>query len=99
MDTCEIHMTGLVEGPILIRYGLIRSSEAFQRASRALFPNANSTARGGCIVSPSSPRETRGKFCPKCREAEVEWLRKPSPLAGLNVPGKDRLVATLDNAR
>jgi len=99
MDKCEVHMTELVEGPIPVRYGLIRWSEAFQRASRALFPNANSTVPGGCIMGPSSPKEARGTFCARCREAEREWIRRPSPLAGLDVPGKEKLVATLDSAR
>ena len=31
MDKCEVHMTELVEGPIPVRYGLIRWSEAFLR--------------------------------------------------------------------
>ena len=99
MDKCEVHMTELVEGPIPVRYGLIRWSEAFQRASRALFPNANSTVPGGCIMGPSSPKEARGTFCTRCREAEREWIRRPSPLAGLDVPGKEKLVATLNSAR
>jgi hypothetical protein len=68
-------------------------------ARRALFPNANSFVRGGCVVEPFSPKEARGTFCMRCREAENEWMRRPSPLAGLDVPGKDKLLATLDHAR
>jgi hypothetical protein len=99
MAECKVHKIALTEALIPISYGLHRPPERWKQARRALFPNANSSIPGGCVVHSSRPKMTRGAFCPKCREVEEEWLRRPSPLAGIDVGGKDDLLADLEKAR
>jgi len=98
MPKCDVHNIELSEGTISITYGLHRSSELHKRAQKALFPNANSFISCGCIQYSTSPIETSGVYCARCRDAEEEWNRRPNPLAGINVEEKEDVLAALDNA-
>lgn len=73
---CPIHETDLLEGTASIAYGLIMLPEGYFEARDRLFPLANATFMGGCIVSDDSPREETVKYCPDCRHAEELWIRE-----------------------
>lgn len=68
---CEIHAQPLREGMVPIRYGRPKYNLKEVEARREMFPHANSTYRGGCVVRDA--KRARVTYCPECRKAEVEW--------------------------
>jgi TonB family protein len=70
---CKVHGVPLKKDRLEIEYGLMGYKVGYLEAQRKSFPNANSSALGGCIVE-----ETKFAivaYCPKCRKAEARWSR------------------------
>ena len=71
--TCEIHHIGLMKDTVDMGYGLVPPNPEFEKAEERLFPYSNRYLLGGCVVQAENAAEVL--YCPKCREAELEWLR------------------------
>jgi hypothetical protein len=72
--TCPLHDHPLAEDAVPIAYGLIRSDPDELRARQDLYPFANVSVAGGCVISPGSPKQALVRYCPDCREARTAWL-------------------------
>lgn len=68
---CKVHNIPLQNGVVPIEYGLTRFTEEDLEAESNLFPHANSTYLGGCVVRDA--KRARVSFCPECRKAEAVW--------------------------
>ncbi|MGB7624023.1 MAG: hypothetical protein WBN92_16880 [Terriglobia bacterium] len=74
MMTCEVHKIQLKKARVRVVYGLpLEAVDPKARKARTQFPNANSYAGGGCIVSREAPRTEEVLYCPECRIAEKKW--------------------------
>ena len=74
LKKCPLHGVALKTENVRITYGLPSFVPGYFQAQKRLFPDANSTVLGGCVVSKDSPVMETVKFCPKCRAAEKRWL-------------------------
>jgi TonB family protein len=72
--TCKVHRETMSEDTVPIVYGLTDSESAAFKARERLFPNANLSVSGGCVVE--SPRFAKVLYCPKCRSAAVDWQKR-----------------------
>ena len=54
-----------------IEYGLMAYKVGYLDAQRKSFPNAHTSALGGCIVE--EMKFAIVAYCPKCRKAEARW--------------------------
>jgi hypothetical protein len=70
---CEIHDYILLRANVPIHYGLISIDDEFIEAREKLFPNANTSVMGGCVLEDESEMELL--ICEKCREAETKWRK------------------------
>jgi TonB family protein len=71
---CQVHHVPLRRGvvPLLYYFSAIYPY-GYYEASRKLFPNANSSARGGEGDYDDAPEHAVVLYCPKCRIAERAW--------------------------
>jgi hypothetical protein len=69
---CEVHDRALMEGVVPIRYGLCFPDAGDHQVRMTRFPYANPSVARGCVIGASS--EARVLYCPKCREAERQWV-------------------------
>lgn len=74
MEKCELHKTELEDGFASISYGLIHFPDKDFETKSKLFPNANTSVHGGCVIEEKSRTEV--KFCPLCRKAEEDWDKR-----------------------
>jgi len=74
---CEVHHLPLREAVVAISYGEPVLGRRYAQAKAKLFPHANTEHLGGC--EPLRPQKARVLYCPKCREAFKEWLRRTPP--------------------
>jgi TonB family protein len=72
--TCKVHRETMREDTVPIIYGLITSDGAASRARDRLFPDANLSVSGGCLVE--SARFAKVLYCAKCRSAAADWKRR-----------------------
>lgn len=70
---CPLHECPLDKGSVPIHFGLMRRSTEYLQAKDKLFPLANSHRLGACILVPGR-HSVLVTFCPRCREAEKEWV-------------------------
>jgi TonB family protein len=84
---CKVHRTKLLRDKVGISYGLIGFQKGYWKAEQKLFPEANSTVYGGCLVEAItcenkeiqlSPQYAEVLYCPVCRKAQAEWSRQHS---------------------
>lgn len=75
-EKCAVHKVDLKPGEARILYGLVRMTRDQQEARTRLFPNAQTVALGGCVITKDSPKVRSVMFCPRCRNAEREWKRR-----------------------
>ena len=71
--SCDVHRLPLKIASVPILYGLPDFDPVVMQAEESLFPHARRSYEAGCLVGPSSPKQTRMRFCPKCRDAEEQW--------------------------
>ena len=71
--TCKVHREIMREDTVPITYGLINSEAADSKVREKVFPNANLSVSGGCLIE--SARFAKVLHCPKCRSAAAEWKR------------------------
>jgi TonB family protein len=75
--TCQVHHVLLRRGVVpLIYYFSAIYPYGYYEASQKLFPNANSSARGGEYYYEDAPEHAVVLYCPKCRMAERAWNQK-----------------------
>ena len=72
--TCKIHRETMREDTVPIIYGLKDTEDVASRVRERLFPNANLSVSGGCLVE--SARFAKVLYCPKCRAAAADWKRR-----------------------
>jgi TonB family protein len=72
--TCRIHRETMREDTVPIIYGLTNSDSAAFKARERLFPNANLSVSGGCLVE--SARFAKVLYCAKCRSAAADWKKR-----------------------
>jgi len=72
--TCKVHRETMREDTVPIVYGLMNSDGAAFKARERLFPNANLSVSGGCLVE--SARFAKVLYCGKCRSAPADWKRR-----------------------
>jgi TonB family protein len=72
--TCKVHRETMGEDTVPIIYGLMNSNGAAFKARERLFPNANLSVPGGCLVE--SARFAKVLYCAKCRSAAVDWQKR-----------------------
>jgi len=72
--TCRIHRETMREDIVPIVYGLMNSDGAASKARERLFPNANLSVSGGCLVE--SARFAKVLYCAKCRSAAADWKKR-----------------------
>ena len=70
---CKVHGVLLKKDRVEIIYGLMLYQDDYLEAQRTLFPNARTSATGGCIVEDT--KFAIVAYCPKCRKAEAKWSR------------------------
>jgi len=72
---CEVHKSVLKSARVRINYGLPYFDEELIQTRSKLFPNANSSALGGCMIDENSPSYLDAMVCEECRQAETEWKK------------------------
>lgn len=73
--TCEVHGVPLQKDIVPLSYGRVPASrESGFKASRSLFPNANRSVQGGCVIANYDKAEVL--FCGQCRSAEQTWYQR-----------------------
>ena len=72
--TCKVHRETMREDTVPIVYGLMNSDGAAFKARERLFPNANLSVSGGCLVE--SARFAKVLYCAKCRSAAADWKKR-----------------------
>jgi len=81
---CPIHRLRLKEDKVEIAYGLMGYKPGFLEAEKKLFPYANTSVGGGCMIDMAknpctgeevqmSPKFALVLYCPKCRAAQKRW--------------------------
>ena len=76
VSKCQVHHQMLQVDKLVIMYGLLISTIDFEeyKKSAGAFPNASSSAEGGCVISCDSPYYAKVAFCSRCRELERQWI-------------------------
>jgi len=69
---CPVHGVPMCTDSVPIVYGLPLITQEFSRAQADLFPCANTSRGGGCLVQQEAQATVR--YCPRCREEKKAWL-------------------------
>lgn len=78
-DRCQVHGDILKKDKVEIIYGLMGFREGYLEARKRLFPNADTAAYGGCVVTTDAitgevtPKYAEVLYCRHCRIAERKW--------------------------
>jgi TonB family protein len=78
-DRCKVHGDILKKDKVEIVYGLIGFKEGYLESQKRLFPNANTAAYGGCVMTTDAitgevtPKCAEVLYCRHCRIAERKW--------------------------
>lgn len=75
-EKCKVHGEKLREDSVPIIYGMPIYDPKYGEARGKYFPNGNSKVAGGCEVWKGMPEKVQVRYCQKCRDAEVKWLKK-----------------------
>jgi TonB family protein len=70
---CKVHDRLLRKDKVRIVYGLIGFVDRYLENREKFFPNSNTIAFGGCVVSEESPSYAEVAYCQVCRKAEAQW--------------------------
>ena len=73
---CDVHKEGLKTGSVPVSYGFIIQNDTYLKAESKLFPHANTTAPGGCVISPGNETSRMTLYCGSCREAKKRWMKE-----------------------
>jgi len=73
-ETCSLHRCQLVEDIVPLFYGFRVTSTEYGRAWRGLFRFSRSWSPGSCSMTAGKPTTELVQYCPKCRQAELDWL-------------------------
>ncbi len=73
---CEVHHIEMEGQVVPIIYGLPQGGDIPQEARWTLFPHAEQSVSGGCVVLSEAPTTAQIKVCPQCVEAKTKWRAK-----------------------
>ncbi|WP_137936506.1 hypothetical protein [Chitinivorax sp. B] len=92
--TCPIHQQSLKTGLALIRYGLIRFSEAYRTARDEQFQNSCFYTMGGCGLGTRLVQQVQ--YCDQCRNAHLMWCQTYTSSEGLP-PARTAMLGILQH--
>ena len=78
-ETCPLHGGELVPGTAYLFGGFFLTSTEYGRANNTVFGHACSWAPSGRASGGDRPRIEGTLYCPRCRQAERDWLLARMP--------------------